>query len=100
MDAVDSQVTFVVVTFSAGLPGIVMGSVLADMLGGYKGVHKSNAMTLLCVFAFLSTIFSVALAKCYDPAVFIYLLWFFLLFGAAVMPIASGITVSCVPKYA
>ena len=98
MDAMRSQVTFVVVMFSALIPGIFMGSTLSDYFGGFKGRALRNALSLCCFFGFMATLFSISLSFCFEPKVFIALLWAFFFFGAGIMPIASGIIVSCVPN--
>ena len=85
---------------SSLLPGVAIGSTLADNLGGYKGKGMRNALTLCCVFGALATGFSLALSRCFDPNAFVYLLWCFFFFGAGCMPISAGIIVSSVPKNA
>lgn len=100
MDPIQSQQIFVVVMFSSMLPGVAIGSTLADNLGGYKGKGMTSALSLCCVFGSLATFFSLALSRCFDPDTFVYLLWCFFFFGAGCMPISAGIIVSSVPKNA
>lgn len=100
MDPVESQISFVVVMFSALIPGVVLGSTLGDYYGGYKGSGLRNALTICTVFGFMATLFSLALSRCFDPSTFLYLLWAFFFWGAGIMPISAGIIISCVPKQA
>jgi len=100
MDPMEAQSIFVLVLFSSMLPGVAMGSVMADYMGGYKGRGLRHSLTLCCVFGFIAASFSLALSRCFDPEVFVILLWFFFFWGGAIMPIAAGIIVSSVPKFA
>ena len=100
VEAVEAQYTFVGVMFSAMFPGVFMGATLADHYGGYKGKGMSNALTLCCVFGFFATTFSLALSFTFEKQLFTLLTWLFFFFGAAIMPIAAGIIVGSVPKFA
>jgi len=77
MDPVDSQITLVVVIFSAMVPGLAMASTLSDYFGGYKGHGLIHALTLLSVFGFMTVVFGLSLSRCFDPDMFICLLWAF-----------------------
>lgn len=100
VDAVEAQVTFVIVLFSAMIPGVYMGAMLADYYGGYKGKALRHALTLCVVFGSFATMFSLLETITFDKTTFSILTWLFFFSGAGIMPIGTGIIVSCVPKYA
>ena len=99
-DPIEAATTFVVMFMTALIPGVVIGSTLADYYGGYKGRGMRHALTLCCFFAFMATVFSIWLSFTFEPTQFIILLWAFFFWGAGMMPIAGGIIVGCVPKFA
>ena len=98
MDPIESQSVFVLVMISAMIPGVAAGGALGDYFGGYKGRGVYNSLILNAVLAILATLFSLSLSICFNPEVFVYLLWLFFFFGSGCMPISAGIIVSCVPK--
>ena len=100
VEAEEAQITFVVVMFSAMIPGIFMGATLADHYGGYKGKALKHALTLCCIFGAFATIFSLLETITFEKNLFAVLTWFFFFTGAGIMPIGNGIIVSCVPKFA
>ena len=100
VEAVEAQYTFVGVLFSAMFPGVMMGAKLADYYGGYKGKGMSNALSLCVIFGFFATMFSLLLTITFEKDLFTLLTWLFFFSGAAIMPIAAGIIVGCVPKFA
>ena len=100
VEAVEAQYTFVGLLFSAMIPGVFMGSTLADYYGGYKGAAIRNALSLCVIFGFFAAVFSLALTTTFEKNSFTLLCWLFFLCGAAIMPIAGGIIVGCVPKFA
>ena len=52
------------------------------------------------VFGTFATMFSLLETITFDKTVFAVLTWLFFFSGAGIMPIGSGIIVSCVPKFA
>ena len=92
--------TFIALMMTAPLPGAVLGGLLADAWGGYKGKGMPNALTLCCIFGIFATIFSLLLHFTFDKQLFIAFTWAFFFFGSAIMPIAGGIIVGSVPKFA
>lgn len=100
VDAMEAQATFVIVMFSAMIPGIYTGAKLADYYGGYKGKALKTALTLCVVFGTFATMFSLLETITFNKDIFVVLMWLFLFSGAAIMPIGAGIIVSCVPKFA
>ena len=86
--------------FSAMIPGVFTGAKLADYYGGYKGRGMRNALSLCIIFGFFASIFSLSLTITFEKELFTLLTWLFFFSGAAIMPIAAGIIVGCVPKFA
>ena len=99
-EAIDAQMTFIALMLTAPLPGAILGGLLADAWGGYKGKGMPNALTLCIIFGSLGTIFSSMLHITFDKTLFLTFSWFFFFFGCAVLPIAGGIIVGSVPKFA
>ena len=100
VEAVEAQYTFVIVLFSAMVPGVVLGAKLADYYGGYKGQGMQNALSLCVLSGTLATIFSLSLTITFEKNMFTLLTWLFFFSGAPIMPIAAGIIIGCVPKFA
>lgn len=99
-DILDATTMFVTCLFSAMIPGVIMGSTLSDKFGGYKGRGMRHAILLCALFGFCATCFSIAMSFVFSGTLFVILMWFFFFFGAGIMPIAGGITIACVPKFA
>ena len=99
-EAFDAQMYFIGLMLSAPLPAAIMGGLLADAWGGYKGEGMPNALTLNIIFGICATIFSLLLSITFDKSLFLAFTWGFFFFGVAIMPIASGIIVGSVPKFA
>jgi len=58
-EAENAQITFIIILFSAMIPGVFMGATLADYYGGYKGKALKSALTLCCIFGGFASIFSL-----------------------------------------
>ena len=91
---------FVICMISSMIPGIIMGSLLSDKFGGYRGRGMRHAIALCTLFGFCATCFSIAMSFVFNPNLFVILMWFFFFFGAGIMPIAGGIIIASVPKFA
>mmetsp|Transcript_4809 Transcript_4809/g.6354 ORF Transcript_4809/g.6354 Transcript_4809/m.6354 type:complete len:103 (-) Transcript_4809:482-790(-) len=65
-DPLSAASTFIIVMISALIPGVIMGSTLADYFGGYKGRGMRHAITLCTVFGFLATCFSIAVSFAFE----------------------------------
>ena len=89
-----------IVMFTALPPGVYLGATLADKFGGYKGKAMKHALGLCIVFGTFATLFSFLEMITFDKNVFGVLMWLFFFVGGGIMPIGSGIIVSCVPKFA
>ena len=60
-EAFDAQMSFIGLMLTAPLPAAILGGVLADAYGGYKGEGMPNALTINIIFGILATIFSLLL---------------------------------------
>ena len=87
-EAIDAQMTFIALLLTAPLPGAILGGLMADAWGGYKGKGMPNALTLCIIFAILATIFSLMLHITFDKTLFLTFTWAFFFFGCAITPIA------------
>ena len=99
-EALDAQMTFIGLMLTAPLPGAIVGGILGDAWGGYKGEGMPNALTINIIFSILATTCSLMLSITFDKTLFLIFAWGFFFFGVALMPIISGIVVGCVPKFA
>ena len=96
----EAQTVFILIVFTATIPGVIVGSITADRYGGYKGKGMMNALSLCCVYSAFASIFSLLLTITFDETGFIVFMWLFFFFGACIMPIGIGVIIGCVPKYA
>jgi MFS family permease len=51
------------------------------------------------LFASIAAIFGILLGFIYDPVQYVICLWMLLFFGSSLVPTATGIVVSSVPKH-
>jgi MFS family permease len=66
--------------------------------GGYRGKHQLTALKNCCLFAVAGTVFAIMLGYVYDPVQFTFVWWMLLFWGGCMIPTATGIVVSSVPK--
>ena len=97
------QPVIVVIVFSltsvtAPLSGVFVGGVFADKYGGYKGKNIVKAIKLCVAFGFISFVFAFPMGFLFDLFYLTVLLWTFLFFGAAIIPVGTGIMISSVRK--
>ena len=97
------QPVIVVIVFSltsvtAPLSGVFVGGVFADKYGGYKGKNTVKAIKLCVAFGFVSFVFAFPMGFLFDLFYLTVLLWTFLFFGAAIIPVGTGIMISSVRK--
>ena len=85
--------TYALLTITAPTFGILSGGSAAHSLGGYKSKHAIMLCFLLGVGACAC---AIPLPFLNDFVAFIVLLWFVLFFGAAIMPVVTGIMISSV----
>jgi predicted MFS family arabinose efflux permease len=51
-----------------------------------------------CLLSGIGTVFAVLLTFCFDPTQFTVVFWMLIFWGGAMVPTATGIAVSAVPK--
>ena len=91
-------ILFSVCSITAPLFGVIMGGTFADKYGGYKGKNVLKALKLCFAFGLLDFVFAFPLGFLYSLIYIFVLLWTFLFFGAAIIPVGTGIMISCVRK--
>ena len=91
-------ISFSITTITAPLFGIIVGGIISDSYGGYKGKNTYKAIQMCCSFGFISFIFAFPLGFLFSFVYITVLLWSFLFFGAMIVPIGTGIMISCVKK--
>lgn len=92
-------IIFSTVSITAPLAGVIIGGTFADKYGGYKGKNTLKALKLCCAFGVVAFVFAFPLGFLYSLIYITVLLWAFLFFGAAIVPVGTGIMVSSVRKY-
>ena len=83
-------------TITAPLFGILIGGTLSDNYGGYKGKNTYKAIQMCVAFGLIAFIFAFPLGFIFSFIYISILLWAFLFFGAAIVPIATGIMISTI----
>jgi MFS family permease len=97
-DPVQVVVIFSTVSITAPLAGVIIGGTFADKYGGYKGKNTLKALKLCCAFGVVAFVFAFPLGFLENLIYITVLLWTFLFFGAAIVPVGTGIMVSSVRK--
>ena len=92
------NIIFSVISLTAPLSGVLFGGTLSDKYGGYKGKNKTKALKMCVAFGLISFIFAFPMGFLFQIIYLAVLLWTFLFFGAAIIPIGTGIMISVVPK--
>ena len=82
------------VSVTAPLAGVLIGGTFADRYGGYKGKNVIKALKLCSAFGVVAFVFAFPIGFLYSIVYVSVLLWAFLFFGAAVIPVGTGIMVS------
>ena len=92
------NIIFSIISITAPLSGVLFGGTISDKYGGYKGKNETKALQMCSAFGLLTLFFGIPLGFMFRIIYLSVLLWAFLFFGAAIIPIATGIMISCVPK--
>ena len=95
-DPIQVVIVFSFSSISAPLLGILTGGTFADKYGGYKGKNTFKAIQMCTAFGFISFVFAFPLGFLFSFRYVVIMLWVFLFFGAALVPICTGIMISCV----
>ena len=86
---------FTIVCFTSPTSGVLIGSFLVNLIGGYE---KKNSMLFCLIFAIFASIFAFFVPLTRNINLFIFLLWLVLFFGGAIVPTMTGITISVLPR--
>ena len=92
------NIIFSIISITAPLSGVLFGGTISDKYGEYKGKNETKALQMCSAFGLLTLFFGIPLGFMFRIIYLSVLLWAFLFFGAAIIPIATGIMISCVPK--
>ena len=92
------MIIFSAVSITAPLAGVIIGGTFADKYGGYKGKNTLKALKLCIAFGVVAFVFAFPLGLLTSLIYITVLLWTFLFFGAAIVPVGTGIMVSSVRK--
>ena len=97
-DAVTVSLALSVTSITAPLAGVLVGGTAADQYGGYKGQNTAKALKMCIAFGFISFVFAFPMGFLFQMVYLIVLLWTFLFFGAAIIPVGTGVMISTAPK--
>ena len=92
------NIIFALISITAPLSGVLFGGTISDKYGGYKGKNETKALQMCTAFGLLAFFFGLPMGFIYQITYLSILLWTFLFFGASIIPIVTGIMISCVPK--
>ena len=92
------NIIFFIFIITAPLSGVLFGGTLSDRYGGYKGKNERKALQMCAAFGILAFFFGIPMGFMFQITYLSVLLWTFLFFGAAIIPMGTGIMISCVPK--
>ena len=93
------NIIFSGISVTAPLLGVIVGGTISDIYGGYKGKNVIRAIKMIIAFGLVSFVFAFPMGFLFQIIYLSVLLWTFLFFGAAIIPIGTGIMISAVPKY-
>ena len=97
-DPLAVNMIFSIISITAPLFGVLCGGTISDRYGGYKGKNEKKAIEMCVLFGLVSFVFAFPLGFLFQIVYLSILLWTFLFFGAAMIPIGTGVMISCVPK--
>ena len=89
---------FSIISITAPLSGVLFGGTISDKYGGYKGKNETNAIKICVAFGLIGFLFGFPLGFLFQIIYLSIFLWAFLFFGAAMIPIGTGVMISSVPK--
>jgi MFS family permease len=89
---------FSIISVTAPLLGVILGGTFSDKYGGYKGENAIKAIKICIAFGLISFVFAFPMGFLFQMIYLCILLWTFLFFGAAIIPIGTGIMISSVQK--
>lgn len=99
---------FALCSITAPIPGAALGGYLTDknvlylysknLQGGYKGKNVINAIKICLGFGTLAYFFAAPIGFLNNMLLIMPLLWCLLFFGAALVPIATGVVINSVSR--
>ena len=92
------NIIFSIISITAPLFGVLVGGAFSDKYGGYKGNNVIKAIKICIAFGLVSFVFAFPMGFLFQIIYLSILLWSFLFFGAAIIPIGTGIMISSVQK--
>jgi hypothetical protein len=93
------NVLFVLIAASGPTTGVIMGGVLVDYYGGYKGSkQRVIALEIVSLLGVLAFVFTLPITFTSNVYIASFCLWLILFFGASILPACSGILASIVPR--
>jgi MFS family permease len=92
------NIIFSIISITAPLFGVLVGGAFSDKYGGYKGENVIKAIKICIAFGLISFVFAFPMGFLFQLIYLSILLWTFLFFGAAIIPIGTGIMISSVQK--
>ena len=87
---------FTIVCFTSPTFGVFLSGFVLTKIGGYE--HK-HSIAYSFALAFIAGCFALAVPLVKDIEHFVFLLWLVLFFGGGVLPVITGIIISCLPKH-
>ena len=97
-DPISVMFVFSFITATAPMSGILLGGFLSDKFGGYMGNNTVKAIKMATSFIFISMVFSFPVSFAYSFIYISILVWAFLFFGSLIVPVMTGVMISCVPR--
>ena len=97
-DPLAVNMIFSIISITAPLFGVIFGGTISDKYGGYKGKNETKAIEMCVLFGLVSFVFAFPMGFLFQIVYLSILLWTFLFFGASMIPIGTGVMISCVPK--
>ena len=91
------NIIFSAISITAPLSGVIVGGTISDKYGGYKGKNTIKAIKMIIAFGLVSFAFAFPMGFLFQIIYLSVLLWTFLFFGAAIIPIGTGVMISAVP---
>ena len=98
IDPLIVNIIFSLISITAPLFGVLFGGTISDKYGGYKGKNETKALEMCVLFGLVSFVFAFPMGFLFQIVYLSVLLWTFLFFGASMIPIGTGVMISCVPK--
>eukprot|EP00124_Ichthyophonus_hoferi_P000198 Ihof_evm5s7 gene=Ihof_evmTU5s7 len=95
----DVVYAFAATSCTGPILGVLFGGWLCDQVGGYRNSRGvRDAARLATCFSVLAVMVAIPVIWATKLYVIIFLIWLLLFWGGAILPAATGILMSCVPR--